>query len=141
MLDKLKQALNEATDALKHQASQFGEGAKEKSFQLIEEWLQVFPKLELYGLRLTSFAISVALSPALEAELVGQHEDFRPERLDEILKEVKPNAALTSVFNAVRTTYNLHRRTYGDLNNPLVVKIKVRLSPEIKVYIGKPIIE
>lgn len=141
MIDKFKQAINEATENLRAQAAQFGEGAKEKSYQLIEEWLQVFPKLEIYGLEITSFSLSVALSPALEVELVGKHEDFQPERLDEIIGETRKNAALASVFNTIRTAYNLHRRTYANLNDPLVVKIRVRLSPEIKVYLGKPVIE
>lgn len=141
MIDKFKQAINDATETLRAQASQFGEGAKEKSFQLIEEWLTVFPKLEIYGLEIRSFALSVALSPALEVEMVGQHEDFRPERLEEIIQETRKNAALVSVFTTIRTTYNLHRRTLANLNDPLVVKIRVRLSPEIKVYLGVPLIE
>jgi hypothetical protein len=141
MIDKFKQAINDATEALREQAAQFGEGAKEKSFQLIEEWLTVFPKLEIYGLEIRSFALSVALSPALEVEMVGRHEDFRPERLEAIIQETRKNAALVSVFTTIRTTYNLHRRTLVNLNDPLVVKIRVRLSPEIKVYLGVPLIE
>jgi len=141
MIDKVKQAIKEASEALREQAANLGEGAKEKSFQLIEEWLQVFPKLEIAGLHITSFALSVALSPALEVELKGSHKQFPPERLSELMKEHKSNAALVSVFQTIKTTYNLHRRTYADLNDPLVVKVRIRLSPEIKVYIGKPIIE
>jgi hypothetical protein len=118
-----------------------GKAPKKKSFQLIEEWLTVFPKLEIYGLEIRSFALSVALSPALEVEMVGRHEDFRPERLEAIIQETRKNAALVSVFTTIRTTYNLHRRTLANLNDPLVVKIRVRLSPEIKVYLGVPLIE
>ncbi|MCB0595643.1 MAG: hypothetical protein KDD28_16230, partial [Phaeodactylibacter sp.] len=92
-------------------------------------------------LEITSLSLSVALSPALEVELVGKHEKFSRERLDEIVYEVRKSPALTSVFTTVRTTYNLHRRTYANLSDPLVVKIRIRLSPEIKVYIGKPVIE
>lgn len=141
MIDKVKQAIKEASEALREQATNLGEGAKEKSYQLIEEWLQVFPKLEIAGLQITSFALSVAISPALEVELMGSHKQFPPERLSALMKEHKNNAALISVFQTIKTTYNLHRRTYADLNDPLVVKVRIRLSPEIKVYIGKPIIE
>ncbi|MBV6654678.1 MAG: hypothetical protein KI786_13015 [Mameliella sp.] len=141
MIDKFKQALNEATETLKEQAAQFGEGAKEKSYKLIEEWLTIFPKLEIYGLEIRSFALSVAISPALEVELVGKHEDFRSERLDQMIKENRKNAALASVLTTIKTTYSMHRRTYANLNDPLVVKIKVRISPEIKVYLGVPLIE
>ncbi len=141
MMDRIKKTFQEAADALREQAAHLGEGAKERSFQVIEEWLSIFPRLEGYGLELSSFAISVALSPALEAELTGQHEHFTTERLQEILSQCKGNAALTSVFTTIKTTYALHERTTTPLRPPLIVKIKVRLSPEIKVYLGVPLIE
>ncbi|MCO6476048.1 MAG: hypothetical protein J5I94_05465 [Phaeodactylibacter sp.] len=141
MIDKFKKAIQDASDVLREQAASLGEGAKEKTYQLIEEWLQVFPKLEIYGLEITSFSLAVALSPALEVELRGQHEKFNKERLDQIIHEVRKSPALTSVFTTIRTTYNLHRRTYANLADPLIVKIRIRLSPEIRVYIGKPIVE
>ncbi|MCB9276217.1 MAG: hypothetical protein H6564_19400 [Lewinellaceae bacterium] len=141
MIDKLKKAFQETADTLREQAAAFGEGAKEKGFQLIEEWLLIFPKLELYGLEVTSFALGVALSPSLDVELKGKHEDFSRERLEQILAETKSSAALTSVFQTIRTAYMLHRRTMANLNSPLIVKVRIRLSPEIKVYIGKPLVE
>ena len=140
MIDKIKKTLQDAGDIIKEQAASLGEGAKERSNQLIEDWLKIFPKLEIYGLEITSFALSVTLSPALEVELIGKHEDFTQERLQTIISENK-NAALLSVFNTIKTTYNLHRRTYALVKDPLIVKIKIRISPEIKVYIGQPLIE
>jgi hypothetical protein len=140
MIDKIKRAFLEAGDVLREQASQFGEGAKEKSYELIEEWLTVFPKLEIYGLEITSFALGVGLNPSLEVEFKGKHEDFSKERLREILAENKGKAAITSVFTTIRTAYNMHRRIYASLKDPLIVKIKIKLSPEIKVFIGEPII-
>ncbi|MCB0546587.1 MAG: hypothetical protein KDD19_03310 [Phaeodactylibacter sp.] len=141
MIDKFKRAIQDASEVLREQAANLGEGAKEKTYQLIEEWLQVFPKLEIYGLEITSFSLAVALSPALEVELKGSHEKFSKERLDEIVHEVRKSPALSSVFTTIRTTYSLHRRTYASLSDPLIVRIRIRLSPEIKVYIGKPVIE
>ena len=141
MIDKIQQALNEATVYLKEQANNLGGSAKEKAFQLIDDWLAVFPKLENYGLKLNSCALSAAISPALEVEMLGNHQEFPPERLDEIIEQVKGDTAMLSVFTTIRTTYNLHRRINPILNDPLIVKIKIRLSPEIKVYIGEPLIE
>lgn len=126
---------------LRDQAASLGEGAKEKSYQVIEDWLQVFPKLEVYGLEVTSFALSVALSPALEVELLGDHEDFSDERIQRILEENRGSTGIASVMNTIKTTYALHRKIYANLRDPLIVKIRIRLSPEIKVYIGQPIIE
>ena len=141
MIDKIKQAFQEAGDIIKEQAATFGEDAKEKSYQLIEDWLQVFPKLELYGMEITSFALSMAISPSLEVELVGKHENFTKEKIQKILQENKGNAALLSVFNTIKTTYNFHRKIYASLKEPLIVKIKIKISPEIKVFIGEPIIQ
>ena len=141
MIDRLKKTLQEASDMLREQASHLGEGAREKSYQLIEEWLQIFPKLEVYGLEINSFSLSVALSPALEVELLGKHEDFTTERLRRITEDNRDSTALVSVLNTIKTTYAFHRKIYGNLKEPLIVKIRIRLSPEIKVFIGKPMIE
>ena len=130
-------AIQDATDMLKEQASNIGEGAKEKSYQLIEDWLQIFPRLQQYGLRVNSFALQVAISPALEAELVGHHVEFSMDSLDAILNSCKGNPALTSVFTAIRTTYLLHSKTNLPLIEPLIVRIRIKLTPEIKVYLGK----
>jgi len=42
MIDRLKKAFQEASDAIKEQAGSLGENAKERGYQLIEEWLQIF---------------------------------------------------------------------------------------------------
>lgn len=141
MIDKLKQAMQEAGDLLKQQASSIGEGAKEKSYQLIEDWLKVFPQLELYGLEITSFSLSVAISPSLEVELVSKHEKFPMERLDQIIAENRGKAALLSVFTTIKTTYLFHRKIYATLREPLIVKVRIKISPEIKVFIGEPVIQ
>lgn len=136
MIDKIKQTIKDMTDAIQEQASSFGENAKEKGYQIIEEWLQIFPKLELYQLNITSFTLGVAISPSLEVELIGKHENFSKERLQQILTEVRGNTALSLVFNTINTTYNLHRKTYATLREPLIVRIKIKLSPEVRVTIG-----
>ena len=140
MIDKIKKALQDASELIKEQTSSLSEGAKERTYQLIEEWLQIFPKLEIYGLEITSFGLSVALSPALEVELVGDHKDFTQERIGEILKENKKSAAMTSVLTTIKTAYTLHRKTYANLRAPLIVKIRVKITPEINVIIGEPLI-
>ncbi|HKK75236.1 MAG TPA: hypothetical protein VJ953_09200 [Saprospiraceae bacterium] len=141
MIDKVQKALQEASLYLKEQAGSFSGTARDKAYQLIDDWLAVFPKLENYGLRMNSCALSAAISPALEVEMLGDHQQFPPERLDEIIQEIKTDTALLSVFKTIRTTYNIHRKINPILNEPLIVKIKVRLSPEIKVYVGEPLIE
>jgi len=141
MIDKFKKAIQEASDLLRDQVGALGDSARDNSFKIIEDWLQIFPALELYGLKITSFALSVAINPALEVELKGEHEQFPTDRLNEILQECKGSTGLTSVFSTIKTTYGLHRRTAASIRDPLIVKVRIRLSPEIKVYIGEPIID
>lgn len=141
MVNKIKKALQDVTDLIKDQTTSLSEGAKERTYQLIEEWLQIFPKLEIYGLQINSFGLSVAISPALEVELIGDHKNFSEERLKQILEENKGSTAMTSVITTIRTAYSLHRKTYANLREPLIVKIKVKITPEINVIIGEPLIQ
>lgn len=141
MFDKILKTLQDASESIMDQASNLGEGAKEKTNKLIEDWMLVFPRLEAYGLEITSLALGVALSPSLEVELKGKHENFTQDRLQQILDANKSNAAITSVFSTVKTAYSLHRKIYASQREPLIVKVRIKLSPEIKVFIGEPIIQ
>jgi hypothetical protein len=140
MLDKLKKSVQDAGEALKEQAHALGDSVKEKGYKLIEEWISVLVKLESYGFEVTSFSLSVAISPALEVEMMGRHADFGPERLHQILADHPRNPGLLSVINTIKTTYNFHKKLCSQLRDPLIVKIKIRISPEISVFIGQPLI-
>lgn len=141
MIDKIVKTLQDAGDSLREQASNIGTGAKEKTYTMIEDWLKVFPQLEIYGLKVESFALGVALSPSLEVDLKGAHADFSEKRLEELLAKEENSTALRTVLSTIKTTYSLHRRIYADLQEPLIVKIRVRISPEVKVFIGEPLIQ
>lgn len=142
MIDKVLKTLQEAGGTIREQAAGLSSGAKEKTYAIIEDWLQIFPRLEAYGLKVESFALGVALSPSLEVDLKGKHEDFSAEQLAIISEETdKGDAALRMVVSTIKTTYNLHQRISNELPNPLIVKIKIKLSPEVKVFIGEPLIQ
>jgi len=141
MKDKFQKAWLDASSFIKDQASNIGDSAKEKAYALIHEWMSVFPKLEEYGLEMSSFALSIAISPAVEVEMTGLHEQFTMERIDEILKECKQKPALQSVFTTIKSTYSLYDRMGKPYTDPLILKIRIRISPEIRVYIGLPLIE
>ncbi|MGB3546961.1 MAG: hypothetical protein WBA17_08290 [Saprospiraceae bacterium] len=138
MIDQILRSLQEAAQGL---GSAVGTNTKERTMQLIEDWLKIFPKLEIYGLRITSFGLSLALSPGLDVELVGNHDDWSRERIDKLLEENKRQAAMITVLTAIKTAYNLHRRIYATQYDPLIIKVRIRLSPEVKVVIGKPVLE
>ncbi|MBX2929168.1 MAG: hypothetical protein KF852_15135 [Saprospiraceae bacterium] len=138
MLDKIWQALHDATGMLKDQASTLGHGAREKSQEVIEEWLAVFPRLEAYGFHVNSFSLGVSINPSLEAELRAPHEAFPPERIEEYLKETQTSTALQMVFTTVKSAYTLYRKAKLPLRGELIVRLRIRISPEIRVVIGSP---
>jgi len=86
MIDQFKNMIMDASDLIREQINTVGNNAKDKGYQLIEEWLNIIPVLEEEGLEMTSFALSMALSPALDVEFIGKNADFPIERL-EILKQ------------------------------------------------------
>lgn len=141
MIDKLKNTFQLAGTAIKEQAGRLGESAKEKSYQLIEDWVKIFPTLQQEQLRVNSMGLTVAISPALTVELIGQHEDFTREKITEILERHKSNTAIASVFNAIKSAYNLHSKIGAELREPLIVRIQVKITPEIDVFIGEPLIQ
>jgi len=141
MLDKIKKTLQEASDTMREQASQIGDSAREKSYKIIEEWLESIPKLEATGFEVTSFALEVALSPSVEIELKGKNEDFPPQRIEQILAHHKGNTVVQSVFSTLKMTYRLHRKVNAPIQDPLIIKIRIKLAPEIQIFIGEPIIQ
>lgn len=140
MIEQLKQMMQEASEAVKQQVQNAGINAKEKAYELIEEWLQIIPLLESEGLKMNSFSLSIAISPSLEVELIGQNKDFPIERLDQLKNKYQRNLPMQAVLTTIRTTYKMHTRIQAPLKDPLIVKIKVRLAPEINVFIGEPLI-
>jgi len=137
----LEDILNNARKAVSGLASTVGEGSRERANQLIEDWLEIFPVLAGYGLEMTSFGMALALSPSLNVELVGRHEDWNDELLRERLSMHKGEAAITTVFTAIRTAYRLQRQTKAPLNDPLILKVIVRITPEVRVVLGEPVLE
>lgn len=138
MIDQLWQSVQQAAQGL---AGTVGEGAKVKTNQLIEDWLKIFPRLEIYGLEITSFSLGLAISPSLEVELVGNHEDWTMDRLDSLLAENKGNPAMSMVLTTIKSAYRLHAKSLATLRPPLILKVSIRLSPEVRVVLGQPVLE
>ncbi len=74
----------------------------------------------------------------LEVELTGSHTDFPLEKLADILAENKSGSLTGMMFNAVKTAYRLHKKVAQTPEEPLIVKIRLSLSPEISVFVGRP---
>lgn len=141
MIEKLKKTISDAGEAIKEQANNITDAVKEKTYALIEDWLKIFPNLEQHGLKITSFGLCMALSPSLDVELTGDANGFTLESLDKILAECKGNQALTTVFKAIKTTYEWHRRTGSDRHfEVILLKLTIKITPEVKVYLGQPLL-
>ena len=134
MLDALLNSLSKVSNTI-------GEGTKEKTLAVIEDWLKIFPQLAEYGLEITSFSLGLAISPSLNVELLGRHEDWTDERIADYLTKHKGEHAITTVFSTIRTAYRLQRKTGARLREPLILKIIVRISPEVRVVLGQPVLE
>ncbi|MDX1479920.1 MAG: hypothetical protein R3301_19560 [Saprospiraceae bacterium] len=140
MKDKLQKTLTGMAAAVKDSVSDLTDSAKEKSMALIEDWLQVFPELEALGLEITSFGISLAISPALEVELHGPTEAFTTEELDQHIATYADQKYVLLVLKTIRRTQNLYLRFRETPQEELFVKIKVKVPPEVRVYFGRPMI-
>ncbi|WP_116127414.1 hypothetical protein [Lewinella sp. IMCC34183] len=133
--------LSGARNALSGLASTVGEGTRDKTNKIIEEWMKIFPILEGYGLEITSFSMTLALNPALNVELVGKHSNWTEDLIKQRMSAHRGEAALTTVFTAIRTAYRLQRQTHAQLRDPLILKVIVRITPEVRVVLGQPILE
>ena len=141
MKDKLNFLLDSAKTAgfaIREKAVAAGQAAMDSTVQAIEKWLEEFPKIESHGLQVSNFAFVMGLTPSLEVEMTGSHFSFPPEKLAEILAENKSSSLTGMVFNAVKTAYRLHGKVAKTQEEPLIVKIRLSLSPEISVFIGRP---
>ena len=137
----LNDLINSAKQVFGDLATNVGDGAREHSLEMIEDWLEIFPQLGAYGLDITSFSMSLAISPSLNVELLGKHEDWGEDSIAAGLAAHKGETAITMVFTAIRTAYRLQIKTKADLKDPLILKIIVKVPPEVRVVLGQPILE
>ena len=137
-LNTIFETAKAAGEKIREKAASAGQAAVEGTLGAIEKWLEEFPKIESYGLKVSNFAFIMSITPSLEVELHGQHADFAPERLSEILAENKSGSLTGMVFSAIKTAYRLHSKVARNVEDPLIVKMRLSLSPEISVFVGRP---
>ena len=149
MLKNILKTLQDTQDLVKEKATEINEAAKEKIneakdhtrekiLSIIEEWVELLPKLMSLGFEMTSFGISMSLSPCMLAELKGKTENFSEERIKELLEIHKNDKSLKLFLNVIKTTFMLHKKTNARMKDELIVRVEVKLSPEINVFIGQP---
>jgi hypothetical protein len=129
--------LGNLLESAKTAATGASQAALDTTIQAIEKWLEEFPKIEGYGLQISNFSFIMRISPSLEIEMKGNHEDFPISRLDEIIAQNKKTSLVGMVFTAIRTAYRLHSKIASKPDDLLLVKLRLSISPEISVFIGK----
>ncbi|MBK8621935.1 MAG: hypothetical protein IPN79_09270 [Saprospiraceae bacterium] len=140
MLKNIIKTLQDTGDLVKEKAGELNESAKEKIMSGIEDWIEILPKIKALGFETTAFGISMSISPCLNVELKGKTADFTEEKIKEYLEMFKTDKTLKLFLNVLKTTIVLHKKSKAELKEDLFVRIDVKLSPEIKVYIGQPCI-
>lgn len=139
MKDKIQRTFTSITEAISDTLDSLKESAKEKGQMFIDDWLQVFPELEAMGLQITSFGVVLALGPSLEVEMTGPSSAFSDERIEALLKEHELNQYVTLVLKTIRTTRQMHKKLgKGEIYDDLLVKVRVKVPPEVRVYFGPP---
>lgn len=138
-MDKLFQTFQQAKDAVKEQAAHMGDSAKEKARQTIEDWVNIIPRLADQGLRLEFFSLEASINPTLTFEMHADYNEFPLERLDQLSAQWRSQTPVFLVFSTMKATLAMYQRTNLPLKNPLVVRISVKLAPEIQVSFGEPL--
>lgn len=138
MLKNILKTLQDTGELVMDKASEINDAAKEKVMSVIDEWVEILPKLMSLGFEMTSFGISMSISPCMLAELKGSTSDFTEERIKILLEQYKDEKSIKFFLNVIKTTLLLHKKTNASKKNELIVRLEVKLSPEIKVFIGRP---
>ncbi len=139
MKDSLKKTYTQLAEAIADTLTNIKDSAREKGQAFIDDWLQVFPELEAMGLQVTSFGVVLALGPSLEVEMTGPSSAFTDERIEALLKEHELNQYVTLVLKTIRTTRQMHKKLgKGEIYDDLLVKVRVKVPPEVRVCLGPP---
>lgn len=138
LMGKLFQTFQQAKDSIKDQAANLSESAKEKAQKTIEDWINIIPKLADQGLRLEYFSLEASINPTLTFEMQADVNDFPLERLNELSTRWRSQTPLFLVFSTMKASLAMYQKTNLPLKNPLVVRISVKLAPEIQVSLGEP---
>jgi hypothetical protein len=139
ILDQLRNAVDRLSEEVRNQASNISDSAKEKSMEMIDEWLNIFPKLQSYGMDMSSFAVHLSISPGLDVEMIADRKDFEPEKVRRLLDDNKEVKWLAFVLRTVIMAFDMNDKL--DRREPyekVILKIKVKIPPEVKVILGEP---
>ena len=140
MKQELQKAFSQITSTLRETMTDLSDSAKEKTISIIESWLDVFPELESMGLEITSFGVTLALSPSLEVELSGPAGLFDQGRLESYREKYANSIHVNTVLRTIHTSKQLYHKLGKKNTDEIFLKIKVKIPPEVGVFFGRPAI-
>ncbi len=138
MVDKILNLLDEAKNNLKHQAENISANARNQYEKVIEDWIQIIPHIEQSGLQLYCFSFGASLNPSIDAEFKGKCADFPIEKWEELISLNEKDKSLTLVFNTLKSTFKMYHKIKPEMPEDFYLRIRIRLNPEIRVFLGEP---
>ncbi len=138
MIDKILNLLDDAKNNIKNQAENISASAKNQYEKMVEDWIQIIPQIEESGLQLNSFSFSASLNPSIDAEFSGKCVDFPLEKWEELISLNEKNKSLALVYNTLKSTFKMYHKIKPEMPEDFYLRLRIKLSPEIRVYIGKP---
>jgi 16S rRNA C967 or C1407 C5-methylase (RsmB/RsmF family) len=138
MVDKILNLLDDAKNNIKNQAENISASAKNQYEKMVEDWIKIIPQIEESGLQLYSFSFSASLNPSIDAELRGKCVDFPLEKWEELISLNEKNKSLSLVYNTLKSTFKMYHKIKQEMPEDFYLRLRIKLSPEIRVYIGEP---
>ena len=138
MVDKILNLLDDAKNNIKNQAENISASAKNQYEKMIEDWIKIIPQIEESGLQLYSFSFSASLNPSIDAEFRGKCVDFPLEKWEELISLNEKNKSLALVYNTLKSTFKMYHKIKAEMPEDFYLRLRIKLSPEIRVYIGEP---
>ena len=138
MVDKILNLLDDAKNNIKNQAENISASAKNQYEKMIEDWIKIIPQIEESGLQLYSFSFSASLNPSIDAEFRGKCVDFPLEKWEELISLNEKNKSLALVYNTLKSTFKMYHKIKQEMPEDFYLRLRIKLSPEIRVYIGEP---
>jgi 16S rRNA C967 or C1407 C5-methylase (RsmB/RsmF family) len=138
MVDKILNLLDDAKNNIKNQEENISASAKNQYEKMVEDWIKIIPQIEESGLQLYSFSFSASLNPSIDAELRGKCVDFPLEKWEELISLNEKNKSLSLVYNTLKSTFKMYHKIKPEMPEDFYLRLRIKLSPEIRVYIGEP---
>lgn len=137
MFDKIINLIDEAKSNIKQQADNISAGARQQYEKMVDDWIQIIPEIEGSGLTLYSFSLGASLNPSIDAEFKGKCIDFPISKWDELIALNEKNKSLSLVFNTLKTTFKMYGKIKNEMPEEFYLRIRIRISPEVRVFLGE----